>query len=337
VYEIDFLPVGDGQDSGDAIAIRFTRPENGRYAHVVIDAGYQKSGEALVDHVQGHYGTDTIDLAVLTHPDADHIGGMGTVVRELDVGVLCVHRLGERGGAGLAAGDAVDELIDLAESRGTHVHEPWPGDTACGGAIRFLGPDEAWYEQLVEEQIVREISKAGFGRGRLLEAARALSDRLMSYLPVEVPFDEGDGTSPRNETSIITMLELGDFRAVFTGDAGVEALERAWDYLDASGRGTWAPNFIQVPHHGSRRNASSATLDRLLGPTEQAATRTAFVSVVANAPKHPAGRVVNAYARRGYRVFPTAGRGILEKSPDAPPRSGWVSLNPLGPMDEDDD
>ena len=27
MLEIDFLPVGDGEDSGDAIAMRFTRPE----------------------------------------------------------------------------------------------------------------------------------------------------------------------------------------------------------------------------------------------------------------------------------------------------------------------
>lgn len=41
MYEIDFLPVGDGARSGDAIAMRFTRPDNGRPAHVVIEAAFK--------------------------------------------------------------------------------------------------------------------------------------------------------------------------------------------------------------------------------------------------------------------------------------------------------
>lgn len=37
MYEVDFLPVGDTGQSGDAIALRLTRPDNGELAYVVID------------------------------------------------------------------------------------------------------------------------------------------------------------------------------------------------------------------------------------------------------------------------------------------------------------
>ena len=57
MLEIDFLPVGDGEDSGDAIAMRFTRPDTGGIAHVIVDAGFQDDGEALVEHVKNYYGT----------------------------------------------------------------------------------------------------------------------------------------------------------------------------------------------------------------------------------------------------------------------------------------
>jgi len=90
MYEIDFLPVGDEGQSGDAIAARFTRADTGALAHVIVDAGFQDDGAALVDHVQRYYETSDIDLAILTHPDGDHIGGMGEVIRGLNVGVLCV-------------------------------------------------------------------------------------------------------------------------------------------------------------------------------------------------------------------------------------------------------
>lgn len=41
MYEVDFLPVGDGERSGDAIAVRFTKPGTDAIAHVIIDAGFQ--------------------------------------------------------------------------------------------------------------------------------------------------------------------------------------------------------------------------------------------------------------------------------------------------------
>jgi beta-lactamase superfamily II metal-dependent hydrolase len=335
LYEIEFLPVGDGARSGDAIALRFTRPDTGAYAHVIIDAGFQDDGDALVQHVKNYYDTDSIDLAILTHPDGDHIGGMGTVVRDLHVDTLWVHRLGDRGGAGLPAAAAVNDLIGVAEDNGTQVVEPFAGASAFGGALTILGPDEGWYQDLVtEQQIQHAVKAAQRAPSRLVEAARAMGQRFLAALPVEIPFDDGEGTSPRNNTSLITLLEVDGFRAVLTSDAGVPALERAWDWLEANGRDISAPNFIQIAHHGSRRNASSATLDRMLGETNQAQTRSAFVSVVDESPDHPSPRVVNAYMRRGYRVFRPNGNTIRHMSNDAPPRVGWSPLTPMDPMDE---
>ena len=46
MFEIDFLSVGDGAGSGDAIAMRFTRPDvDGQLGDVTIDAGFKSSGE----------------------------------------------------------------------------------------------------------------------------------------------------------------------------------------------------------------------------------------------------------------------------------------------------
>jgi hypothetical protein len=39
MYEVDFIPAGDAGRHGDAVALRFTRPDSGEYAHVIIDAG----------------------------------------------------------------------------------------------------------------------------------------------------------------------------------------------------------------------------------------------------------------------------------------------------------
>ena len=50
---------------------------------ILIDAGDQK-GTQVLDYLR-RLGVDTIDLLVLTHPHADHIGQAAEIVRELKV------------------------------------------------------------------------------------------------------------------------------------------------------------------------------------------------------------------------------------------------------------
>jgi beta-lactamase superfamily II metal-dependent hydrolase len=332
MYEVDFLPVGQGGRHGDAIAIRLTRPDTGGYAHVVIDAGFEENGEALVEHVQRYFGTRSIDIAVVTHPDGDHIGGMGRVIRDLDVGVLCIHKLGQRGGGSLPAAEAVDELVELAESRGTAVHEPFAGSHAFDGAFRILGPTPDYYEALVAAQIEEAEQRAR--PSALREAARLFGQRLLAALPIEVPFDDAGGTNPRNNSSAITLISVDGHRMVFPADAGVPALDRALDWANASAIDTAGAPFIQMAHHGSRHNASSPLLDRLLGPIGTEQTRPAFVNVGPDAKKHPSPRVANVFMRRGYRVYQTGGQTIHHFSADAPDRPGWTPLTPMAPLDE---
>lgn len=337
MYEIDFLPVGEEGQSGDAIAIRFSTTADPTYRTIIIDAGFEDNGKALVEHVDRWYGDRHIDLAIVTHPDGDHIGGMGTVLEELEVGTLCIHRLGDRGGSSLPAAEAVGELIQIAARRGTNVHEPFTGDSAFDGVLRFLGPDEEWYEELVKEQMseapLRALRKASSPVGAALRAA---GQKFLTYLPREVPFDDQGGTNPRNNTSVITLLEIGGDRMLFTGDAGVPALERAWDWLVSSSGDSTPPKFMQIPHAGSRHNASSDMLNLVLGPQGQPASRTAYVSVASKAKKHPSPRVANGYMRRGYRVYETRGGTKWHHSWDAPHR-GWSQATPLSPMDESEE
>ena len=335
MFEIDFLPVGDSERSGDAIAARFTRPDTGGMAHFVIDAGFQGDGAALVEHVKQYYGVGTVDLAILTHPDGDHIGGMGEVVRGLQVTELWLHRIGARGGASLPAAAAVEDLIRVAHGRGTTVAEPWAGDQRFGGALTILGPDKSYYEALVAEQVAegRPVHKTSLAEATL-EAARGMFNRLTDALGIEIPFDEKPVT-PRNNSSIITLLRLQDSTLLLTGDAGVPALDRASTFGEAQGV-TTTPRFVQIPHHGSRRNCSSAWLDRLLGEPGQDECRTAFVSVVPDSPDHPSGKVVNAYKRRGCVVVATADQAKCYPR-DAPARPGWGPATPLGAMIEEDD
>jgi beta-lactamase superfamily II metal-dependent hydrolase len=337
LFEVDFFPVGQAGHHGDAVAIRFTRADTGDYGHVIIDAGFQQNGQEFVDYVKKWYGTSAFDLAIVTHPDGDHIGGMGDVIRELDVEELWIHRLGDRGGQDLRAAEVVDELIALAEDRGTKVVEPFAGTEAFSGALKILGPDEAWYAETVQQQVAEAEERAApKAASRLLEAARIRAQRLVAALPIEIAFDDAGGTNPRNNSSAITLLEADQRRLLFTSDAGVPALERALDWIESQGGDATSPRFVQMPHHGSRHNATSAFLDRLLGPTADSGRGSAFVNVAPEAVKHPSPRVANAFARRGYPVFQT--KGVAKQHGyEAPDREGWSSAEPLGPLDESEE
>lgn len=169
----------------------------------------------------------------------------------------------------------------------------------------------------------------------LSEALRSLADRVTSALGIEIPFDAGD-VNARNNSSMVILAKFDNETKLFSSDAGVPALDAAWDHADSSGIAS-VPNFVQLAHHGSRRNCSSAWLDRVIGTTGQIeGTRTAVVSCVAESEKHPSGKVVNAHKRRGCRVVATAGKSICHGSGHVN-RSGWGPASPLGPMIEEAD
>jgi beta-lactamase superfamily II metal-dependent hydrolase len=89
-FEIDFLDV-ETKKSGDAIAVRYSI-NNQVYIHIV-DAGYQITGQAVVDHVKKYYGNPgRIDHVIATHPDGDHVGGLKDVLEKFQIGTLWMLR-----------------------------------------------------------------------------------------------------------------------------------------------------------------------------------------------------------------------------------------------------
>ncbi len=78
--EVDYIAVGDGERSGDAIALRFgdLAEARDRQHVVIIDGGFQDSGEKLVKHVRDYYATNEVDIVVSTHPDLDHVATIGS-------------------------------------------------------------------------------------------------------------------------------------------------------------------------------------------------------------------------------------------------------------------
>lgn len=349
MYEIDFHPIEktgeSGSKSGDAITARFTDPL-GIQRVIVVDGGYKHTGDKIVEHIKTYYGTEHVDLVISTHPDADHLNGLASVLDQLEVDYLLIHRphdhvddVGDYSNI-----EVIDALIGLAEDNDIDVVEPFAGLTAFNNAIRILGPTEEFYQELLDLDLAKsttssvvKASAPGFFATRITEKAADLLDRVLSRLPIETLSEDGE-TSPRNNTSVITLLTVDGKRLFLTGDAGIPALNLAAErYEDSIGPFVDNPlTFFQAPHHGSKHNLAPSILDRILGKHGDAFGQpTAFISSAKADPKHPSPKVTNALQRRGAKVCATEGNNLLHYS-GAPDR-GWGPATPIPPLEEDDD
>jgi len=350
-YEIDFLPVGEESSGGDAIALRYGNLYGQRSDQtvVVIDGGYTANGDTLVDHIRRHYGTDRVDLVVSTHTDQDHITGLEVVLEKMQVGRLLMHlpwnHSGELTNARRTAFksaalseklqksyQAASDLQTIAERRGVPIVEPFQGIATSDGAFRVLGPSLDYYRQLLKE--MEPSSAASQGRSALQELVRKMAAAAAKLVPesltLETLRDDGE-TSATNNSSVISLLTVDGHQLLFTGDAGIPALELAVAVLEAEGFQPGGLRFVQVPHHGSRRNVGPSVLNRLLGPKGQTTRHsTAVASVPKKNPehKHPAKKVTNSFHRRGYDVHLTQGATCWYHH-DAPARDNYSTAVPV--------
>jgi beta-lactamase superfamily II metal-dependent hydrolase len=342
MYEFDFLAVGDGERSGDAIALRYTMPGHSEPVVGIIDAGFKDNGEELVEHVKRWYRTQTVDFALSTHPDLDHIGGMGQVVRGLDVRCLLIHRPALHGYGSNSGAEPAEELAALVEEKRGRVVEPFAGINGWDDSFVIAGPSEAFYEEMLEQQ--EEVTKEAAAERGVTLAERVSKTRIgkavrrkLTNFPVEILFGDAGGDNARNNSSAILSLMIDGRHNLFMGDAGVPAINEALDFLGARGRAMrQRPTLIVLPHHGSRHNLDLATINRMLGGRMDNQSYGTAVASVSAESDNPSPRVANAVGRRGYAVAPTAGESFRHHY-EAPPRPGWDKpVSVLPPLEETD-
>jgi beta-lactamase superfamily II metal-dependent hydrolase len=336
--EIDFLQVGDGERSGDAIALRYGNPLTG-YEVMILDGGNKESGVALVNHVVGVYGTRTVQNVLNTHPDGDHSSGLTEVLEHLDVKNLWMHRpwayaaglLDQFRDPRFTAGglearirealDAAHELEKLAAAKRIPIYEPFQGSRI--GPFLVLSPEKGWYLRDLVSNFSRTPDAKRPVEGLLSPLFRAAGEAV-SWVVETLNFetlDESGETSAQNESSVVLYGNFGGQGVLLTGDAGRLALTRAILYAHSLGISLRALNCIQIPHHGSRRNVSPSVLNEIMG-------QFALVSVAPKSATHPRRKVTNAFNRRGARVYKTNG-ALLNHAINWPRRPGMVDAQEI--------
>lgn len=346
-FEIEFLSVGNS--NGDAICVRHGSLAAG-YMIYVVDGGYAATGQTIIDHVEQNYGYPRrIDHVVLSHADNDHVSGLLDVVRHFDVGTLWMNRpwlysaeiLGAFHGNYSADGltrairEAYPLLVELetiAIAKRIPVREAFAYQSI--GAFTVLAPTRERYLDLIPQFDRTPTSylrpEKGFW-GRLIEAAKELAWFYETWADEKLQ-ERPAPTSPSNESCIVQIANLEGRLALLTADAGPVALSEAaetarnMDLLHP-------PIFVQVPHHGSRRNVTPSVLNTWLGPPVEESSGiirgTAFCSVGENKPQYPRKRVLNAFVRRGYRVFKQEGQGAYIRYAYKIVRAGIKEVKPI--------
>lgn len=341
IFEVDFLPVGEGECSGDAIALRYQYPVNGVFQQFVaiIDGGTKDSGEQLVNHVNTHYKTNVVDVVISTHPDRDHSSGLSVVLEKMAVRELLMHQpwqyaedirdLFQSTRLTIARLETkmeeslrhAKELEDIAIRKGVRIIEPFAG-VGIPGFMTVLGPTPELYQELLPHfRGTPEAKQAAPIFQQVQQSIETAMETVAEALHIETLTDASDHFSAENRTSVITLFNLGGKKVLFTGDADIEALTAAADYAQALGIPLNDLHLLHVPHHGSRHNVGPTILNRIRAEKAQ-------ISASKDSPKHPAKKVVNALTRRGSKVFATQGMKILHSNPPMA-RPEWGPVQPL--------
>ncbi len=151
--QITAIDVGQG----DALAIR---TPHGRW--LLVDAGPRSptfdAGRSRVVPFLLRHGARRIDLLVITHPDADHVGGAAAVVGALPVsGVL---------DPGVAAGKpALIRVLREAAARGTQWYRSVPGGSVVvdGVTLDLLAPAPGNLERLEDANDYSVVFRLSYG------------------------------------------------------------------------------------------------------------------------------------------------------------------------------
>lgn len=352
-FEVDFLPIGKSM-CGDSFIIRFGYLGTGNLSDqtvVLIDGGFTEDAETIKNHFEKWYGHKKIDLIISTHPDQDHINGLTGVIETMNVGQLWLHAPWEHSEA-LAESKQANfssarlnqklaeslsksaNLAEVAARNNVPIIEPFAGETAFNtdhGNITVVGPSRDYYESLMPQFLdwmpkQKQATATMSSLERILSKAANLIEETFN---VETLQDKGD-TSPQNNSSVITLIQHSDRKFLFTGDAGIEALELASAELEYLGHMPGSYSCVQIPHHGSRHNVGPTVLTKLLGDklaniNEQRGH--AYVSAAKDCQDHPKKVVMNAFIRRGYPVTSTEGLGKVFHNLGVN-RSGWSTSTP---------
>lgn len=320
-FYIDMINV----NYGDSFLLTLDNDNNCEY-FILIDGGSESTAENLVSHLKD-ITNGKIDVIVATHIDNDHIGGLKSVIENLDVEFVLMNVPGnikswiENMDTFQRLGEEViplkklkknlstaEELLQTISNENIPIVEAYTGKSWAVGEdfiINILSPSpelqqEAWSDELLK---------------RTIETPAQLFEK-----------GEAPPTSLRNNAGIILELVYKEKPyALFPADVGADRIR------DSINDNSYV--FLKVPHHGSKTGLDSDLIS-IIKP------KRAYLSVGDNNHGHPATEVLDLIKEIGAKTYCTnrtkycrkdcsyEGFGNLCHREDKNKREGWNTVNP---------
>jgi beta-lactamase superfamily II metal-dependent hydrolase len=326
--EVDMLSVGNA----DCLVV--TQWANNVPTNVLIDGGNKTDIGSLRPFLKRR-GITYLHALVCTHPHDDHAAGLLELLKDESVGIgrayfhipqLHVNQADVEKALRLAGSSAeadsirktlatATDLVAACKARKIRISQPF-----AGMAVEFLtvaGPSLQFYQELLSEFADADSIRAVDTQQGMYKIWSALHDHALETLDTELP--PNPQTTPENNSCVILGCIQDNQKYLFTSDAGVRALEKASEAYNLTGC-----HWMQIPHHGSRRNINPALI-KVFSPTFAWAS-------AEGSTKHPRRAVVNAFKDAGAVVCSThypIPTNMWIKTGTVPARVGYENLVPL--------
>jgi beta-lactamase superfamily II metal-dependent hydrolase len=313
-FEVFFLFL----NNADSILIRHYN--QGVKTVILVDGG-RKKHTPIVRRFLLDLGENELHHLVCSHHHEDHAGGLVELVGDrtlairkawVHLGDLLVDRIdhsrfqafGSLLRRAQASKETQKELVTALLNRGITPEEPFA--VAQVGPLLVVSPTREFYNAQLE--LIRQEAVAKALNDRYQERdTRARMEAIGFTKPAEEDAEDdgelgAETTSPENEISTVLLLPSAGADGVtmnflLTADAGTAALADLKARSENAKSLLKAVRWMQLPHHGSRRNLNVDLLDYYK-------PETGFVSAEGS-KKHPSVKLVNAIKERKGRVYST--------------------------------
>jgi hypothetical protein len=285
---------------GDSLLLHFG--EQGAPQTILIDGGparvYPQTLQPRLDELRGQLVAAgalkdgaplALPLAMVSHIDDDHIGGMLALAQDVDtdqadgrapwltIGAFWLNTFEDvaaQSGDG-AAFSAEDQqrsktaavVASVKQGRKLHalVEKLWPLNTdPFGGGLVQAPAQGGALKQMPNGLSLLVVSPQADDIATFRKEWDEQIKKLLKGTAKPAEVAEAVDDSPFNLSSIVVVARMGDRSMLLTGDANgdhVRAGLAAADQTDASGRAHF--DLLKLPHHGSRRNVDLEFFQKL--------------------------------------------------------------------------
>lgn len=169
---ISYLDVGQG----DSIFIELPNKEC-----MLIDAGEKEYGDSVVSYVENR-GYKTIDYLVGTHPHTDHIGGMSTVINNLDIKNIYMPKVNSNT-------KTYEELLNTISNKGLTIKQAIKGLNIIDSddlKVNVLSPLNKTYSNLNDYSVVIKITYKNINFLFMGDASKTVEKTLTTDISADV-------------------------------------------------------------------------------------------------------------------------------------------------------